>query len=142
MKQALRNGTNRLKPFQESAKSGNGTNRLSRTDRYFIIFGKAAGIVEPCQRTFNDPLLGRELSFRFDAYRNIHAKSQYIGNILFKGLAVSRISTKSLNRWIGLTYFFRNQNSCLGIMYICSMNYHPQQIAHSIHYNLIPYNEV
>ena len=95
MKQALRNGTNRLKPFQESAKSGNGTNRLSRTDRYFIIFGKAAGIVEPCQRTFNDPLLGRDLPFRFDAYRNIHAKSQYIGNILFKGLAVSRISTKS-----------------------------------------------
>ncbi len=142
MKQALRNGTNRLKPFQESAKSGNGTNRLSRTDRYFIIFGKAAGIVEPCQRTFSDPLLGRDLPFRFDAYRNIHAKSQYIGNILFKGLAVSRISTKSLNRWIGLTYFFRNQNSCLGIMYIGSMNYHPQQITHSIHYNLIPYNEV
>ena len=90
--------TNRLKPFQESAKSGNGTNRLSRTDRYFIIFGKAAGVVDPRQRTLNDPPLGQDPPFRFDAYRNIHAKPQYIGNILLKDLAVSRIRTKPLNR--------------------------------------------
>lgn len=132
----LRSCTNRLKPFQQSAKSGNGTNRLSRTDRYFIIFGKTVGVVDPRQRTLNNPPLGQDLPFRFDAYRNIHAKPQYIGNILFKGLAVSRISTKPLNRWIGLKCFFRNQNSCLGIMYIGSMNYHRQQITHSIHYDV------
>ena len=70
----LRSCTNRQKPFQQSAKSGNGTNGLGRTDGYFIIFGKAAGVVDPGQRTLNDPSLGQDLPFRLDAYRNINAK--------------------------------------------------------------------
>lgn len=124
MNDELRSCTNRLKPFQQSAKSGNGTNRLSRIDRYFIIFGKAAGIIDPCQRTLNNPPFGQELPYRLDAHRNIDAKPQFTGNILLKGFAVSCISTKPLNRWIGLKCSFRSQNSCLGIMYIGSMNYH------------------
>ena len=68
--------------------------------------------------------------------RNIDAKPQFTGNILLKGFAVSGISTKPLNRWIGLKCFFRSPNSCLGIMYIGSINYHCQQITHSIHYNV------
>ena len=62
----LRSCTDRLKSFQQSAKSSNGTNCLSRTDRYFIIFGKAAGVVEPRQRTLNDPPLWQDLPFRLD----------------------------------------------------------------------------
>ena len=132
----LRSCTNRLNPFQQRAKSGNGTNRLSRTDRYFITLGKAAGVVEPRQRTLDDPPLGQDLPYRPDTRRNIDAKPQFTGNILLKGLVVSGISTKPLNRWIGLKCFFGSPNSCLGIMYIGSMNYHRQQIAHSIHYDV------
>lgn len=62
----VRSCTNRLKSFQQSAKSSNSTNCLSRTDRYFIILGKAAGVVEPRQRTLNDPPLWQDLPFRFD----------------------------------------------------------------------------
>ena len=64
----LRTCTNRLKSFQQSTKSSssNGTNCLSRTGRYFIIFRKAAGVVEPRQRTLNDPPLGQDLPFRLD----------------------------------------------------------------------------
>lgn len=98
----LRSCTNRLNPFQQRVKSGNGTNRLSRTDRYFIILGKAAGVVEPRQRTLDDPPLGQDLPYRPDTRRNIDAKPQFTGNILLKGLVVSGISTKPLNRWIGL----------------------------------------
>ncbi|MCI8656698.1 MAG: ISAs1 family transposase [Oscillospiraceae bacterium] len=39
----LRSCTNRLKSFQQRAKSSNGTNCLSRTDRYFIIFSWLEG---------------------------------------------------------------------------------------------------
>lgn len=125
----LRSCTNRLKPFQQSERSGNGTKRLSRIDSYFIIFGKAAGVIDPCQRTFNNPPLGQDLPYRFDTRQNIDAKPQFTGNILLKGFAVSGISAKPLNRWIGLKCFFCSPNSCLRIMYIGSMNYHRQQIT-------------
>ena len=47
--EGLRSCTNRLKPFQQGMRSSDNTNGLSRTDRYLVIFGKAAGIVEPGQ---------------------------------------------------------------------------------------------
>jgi len=40
----------------------------SRMDRYLIIFGKTARIVEPGQRTLNDPPLGQDLPLGFNAY--------------------------------------------------------------------------
>ena len=49
-------------------KSGNNTNGLSRTNRYLIIFGKTAGIVDPRQGTFNNPPLGQDLPLGLNAY--------------------------------------------------------------------------
>ena len=133
---SLRRCTNRLKFFQQNAKSGNSADRLSRTDRYFMIFGKAAGVVEPRQRTLNDPPLGQDLPFRLDAYRNIDAKPQRTGNVLLKSFTVTRVSTKLLNRRVFLKCFSCSQDSRFRIMYIGSMNYHRQQITHSIHYDV------
>ena len=64
----VRSRTNRLKPFEQSVKSSNNTNSLSRSDRYLVIFGKAAGIVEPGQGTFNNPPLGQDLPLWLNAY--------------------------------------------------------------------------
>ena len=33
---------------------------------HFIIFGKTAGVVDPRQRTLNDPPLGQDFLFRLD----------------------------------------------------------------------------
>ena len=74
-------------------KSSNNTNSLGRTNRYFIIFGKPAGIVEPSQRTFNNPSLGQDIPLGFYACGNINIQAQLTGNILLKGFAVSCIGT-------------------------------------------------
>ena len=49
-------------------KSSNKTNSLRRTNRYLVIFGKTAGIVEPSQRTLNNPSLDamEQLSLLFN----------------------------------------------------------------------------
>ena len=63
----FRSCTNRLNPFQQGMKSNNHANSLGRANGSLIIFGKPAGIVEPGQRTFNDPPLGQNLPFGFYA---------------------------------------------------------------------------
>ena len=117
-------------------KSSNNTNSLGRANRYFIIFGKSAGIVEPSQGTLNDPPLGQDLPFGFYACGNINTQAQLLGNVLLKGLAVSCIGTESLNGWIFLKGVSCYQNTGLCIMYIGSMNHHRQQISHGIYYNV------
>ena len=79
---SFRSCINSLKPFHQSAKGGNGTNLLSRTDRYFIIFERTAGVIAPRQRTLNKPPLWKDIPYRLDARRNIDAKPQFTGNIL------------------------------------------------------------
>ena len=49
------------KLIQQGMKSSNNTNSLGRANRYLVIFGKTAGIVELCQRTLNNPSLGQNL---------------------------------------------------------------------------------
>ena len=105
----LRSCTNRLKPFQQGMKSSNNTNGLGRANRYLLIFGKPAGIVEPSQGTLNNPSLGQELPLGLNAYRNINTKAQ--GHILLKGFAVSCIGTEPLNGWIFLKGLSRCQNT-------------------------------
>ena len=117
-------------------KSSNNTNSLSRVNRYLIIFGKPAGIVEPSQRTFNNPPLGQDYPSRFYACGYINSQAQFSENILLKRLAVSCIGTEPLNGWIFLEGVSRCQNTRLCIMYIGSMNHHRQQIPHGIHYDV------
>ena len=68
LKRTFRSCTNRLKSFQQGTKSSNKTNSLSRTNRYLVIFGKTAGIIEPGQRTLNNPSLGQDLPLGLNAH--------------------------------------------------------------------------
>lgn len=70
--------------------------QTSRTDRYLINFGKTAGIVEPSQRTFNNPPFWQNLPLGLDASRNIKAKAQLSGDILLKGFSVPCIGIEAL----------------------------------------------
>ena len=117
-------------------KSGDGTNSLSGTNRYLVVFGKTARVVEPDQRALNNPPLGQNLPSRLDACRNVNAKTQFAGNILLKGLAVSRVSAKSLNGLVFLESISRNQNARLCIMYVGYMHHHRQQTSHCVHYDV------
>ena len=92
-------------------KSSNNTNSLGRANRYLIIFGKPAGIIEPSQGTFIDPSLGQDLPFGFYARGNINTQAQLSGNILLKGLVVSCIGTEVLNGWI----FLKGVSCCQNI---------------------------
>jgi hypothetical protein len=37
-------------------------------DRYFVVFGKTAGVVEPGQRALNNPTLGQNFPLGLDAH--------------------------------------------------------------------------
>ena len=67
-RRTLRSRTNRLKPIQQSAKSGNSANRLNGRGRYFKILGETAEVVEPGQSALNNPTFGQDLPLRLDAH--------------------------------------------------------------------------
>ena len=92
-------------------KSSDNTNGLSRTDRYLVIFGKTAGIVEPGQGTLNNPVLGQNLPLGLNTYSNVNPEAQFAENILLKGFAVSCIGTEPPDGWIFLKGVSCDQNT-------------------------------
>ena len=111
--------------------------RLSRGNGNFIIFTETSGVIEPRERTFNNPTPRKFFPLvGFDFLRNINRKSKLFLQIRDKSTAISCICAEFLDRRISLTCSLRSSYPTFCIMNIGGMNVNRQQTPKHIHYDV------
>ena len=116
---------------------GNYDHCLSGSDRNFIIFTEASGVVEPRESTFHHPAPRKFFPLvRLDFLRNINLKAKLFLRIRDKSTPISSICTEFLDRRIPLISSLGGRYPTFCIMNVGGMNDNRQQTTQHIHYDV------